>query len=134
MGNNIVFTKISSSIKEAEIIYKDNSKEVVEACQDSQWNHDTSTLHRSETNGAAEKPSAVVKEGTVIALVLSGLPEEMWNASVTCTTRWPMARKYSGRGMARRLMDHQFPLEHWLSTSNYRERQVKSTSGWKENA
>ena len=42
------------------------------------------------------------------------------NAIVTCstgTTRWPMARQHARTDVARSLTDHQFPSEHWLSTS-----------------
>ena len=43
-----------------------------------------------------------------------------WSAIVTCatcTTIWPMARQHSRKDMTRNLTDHQFPSEHWLSTS-----------------
>ena len=36
----------------------DHTKEFVKACQAVQLNHDTSTLHRSETNGVAERARA----------------------------------------------------------------------------
>ena len=45
-------------IQKPGIIYTDNTKEFVKACQELQWNHDTSTLHRSETNGVAERARA----------------------------------------------------------------------------
>ena len=53
-GNDVVFPKISSSVTE-DIISTDNSKEFMQARQDLQWNHDTITPHRSETNGVAER-------------------------------------------------------------------------------
>ena len=56
----------------------DNSKEFIKACQDLQWNRDTSTTHRSETNGVAKRAVRRVKEGTAVALVQSALPEEWW--------------------------------------------------------
>ena len=36
----------------------------MKACQELQWNHDTSTAHRSETNGVAERAVRRVNEGT----------------------------------------------------------------------
>ena len=47
-------------------------------------NPDTSTSHRSETNGAAERAVCRVKEGTTIALVQSGLPEQWWDCAMGC--------------------------------------------------
>ena len=62
----------------------DNLKEFFEACQDFQWNHDTSTLHRSETNGQKGVVRRV-KEGTAPALVESGLPEwRCWAVECYC--------------------------------------------------
>ena len=67
-----------------DIIYTDGSKEFIEARQDLQWNQDTSTPHRSETNGVAERAVRRVKEGKAIALVHSGLPEEWWDRAMEC--------------------------------------------------
>ena len=38
-----------------KVIYTDNSLEFGKACEDLSWNHCTSTPHRSETNGIAER-------------------------------------------------------------------------------
>ena len=38
-----------------KVIYTDNSLEFSKACEDLSWNHCTSTPHRSETNGIAER-------------------------------------------------------------------------------
>ena len=48
------------------------------------WNHRTSTLHRSETNGVAERAVRRVKEGTSAVLLQSGLNEKWWAASLEC--------------------------------------------------
>ena len=42
------------------------------------WNHCTSTPHRSETNGIAERAVRRVKEGTSAVLSQSGLNESWW--------------------------------------------------------
>ena len=47
-----------------KVIYTDNSFEFGKACEDLSWNHCTSTPHRSETNGIAERAVRRVKEGT----------------------------------------------------------------------
>ena len=49
-------------------IYTDNSLEFGKACEDLSWNHCTSTPHRSETNGIAERAVRRVKEGTSAVL------------------------------------------------------------------
>ena len=58
-----------------EILYTDSSKEFIEACQDIQWNHDTSTLYRSEAGRR-------VKERTAVAQVQSGLPGWWWDCAM----------------------------------------------------
>ena len=44
-------------------------------CEDLSWNHCTSTPHRQETNGIAERAVRRVKEGTSAVLLQSGLDE-----------------------------------------------------------
>ena len=51
------------------VIYTDNSLEFGKACEDLSWNHCTSTPHRSETNGIAERAVLRVKEGTSAVLL-----------------------------------------------------------------
>ena len=48
------------------------------------WNHCTSTPHRLETNGIAERAVRRVKEGTSAVLLQSGLDEEWWADSMEC--------------------------------------------------
>ena len=54
------------------------------ACEDLSWNHCTSTPHRSETNGIAERAVRRVKEGTSAVLLKSGLDENWWADSMEC--------------------------------------------------
>ena len=63
-------------IRKPDKIMMDNSKEFVKAWQDLQWNHDTSTPHRSETNGVAERTFRVAHWTT------GGIVR--CNAAVTC--------------------------------------------------
>ena len=59
--------------RKPEVIYTDNSLEFGKACEDLSWNHCTSTPHRSETNGIAERAVRRVQEGTSAVLLQSGL-------------------------------------------------------------
>ena len=67
-----------------KVIYIDNSLEFGKACDDLSWNHCTSTPHRSETNGIAERAVRRVKEGTSAALLQSDLDESWWADSMEC--------------------------------------------------
>ena len=52
-----------------KVIYTENSMEFGKACEDLSWNHCTSTPHRSETDGIAERAVRRVKEGTSAVLL-----------------------------------------------------------------
>ena len=68
--------------RKPKVIYTDNSLEFGKACEDLSWNHCTSTPHRSETNGIAERAVRRVKEGTSAVLLQSGLDEKWWADSM----------------------------------------------------
>ena len=68
--------------RKPKVIYTDNSLEFGKACEDLSWNHCTSTPHRSETNGIAERAVRRVKEGTSAVLLQSGLDESWWADSI----------------------------------------------------
>ena len=72
--------------RKPKVIYTDNSLEFGKACEDLSWNHCTSTSHRSETNGIAERAVRRVKEGTSAVLLQSGLNESWWADSMECYT------------------------------------------------
>ena len=69
-----------------KVIHTDNSLEFGKACEDLSWNHCTSTPHRSETNGIAERAVRRVKEGTSAILLQSCLNESWWEDSMECYT------------------------------------------------
>ena len=54
------------------------------SCEELSWNNCTSTPHRSETNGIAERATRRVKEGTSAVLLQSGLGNEWWADSMEC--------------------------------------------------
>ena len=70
--------------RKPKVIYTDNSLEFGKSCKELSWNHCTSTSHRSETNGIAERAVRRVKEGTSAALSQSGLDKEWWADSMEC--------------------------------------------------
>ena len=72
--------------RKPKVIYTDNSLEFGKACEDLSWNHCTSTPHRSETNGIAERAVRRVKEGNSAVLLQSGLDENWWADSMECYT------------------------------------------------
>ena len=75
--------------RKPKVIYFDNSLAFGKACEDLSWNHCTSTPHRSETNGIAERAVRRVKEGTSAVLFQSGLYENWWADSMECYTYLP---------------------------------------------
>ena len=72
--------------RKPKVIYTDNSLEFGKACENLSWNHCTSTPHRSETNGIAERAVRRVKEGTSAVLLQSGLNESWLADSMECYT------------------------------------------------
>ena len=86
-----------------KVIYTDNSMEFGKACEDLSWNPCTSTPHRSETNGIAERAVRRVKEGTYAVILQSGLNESWWADSMECYTHL--------RNVTDRLSDGKTPCE-----------------------
>ena len=72
--------------RKPKVIYTDNSLELGIACEDLSWKHCTSTPHRSETNGIAERAVRRIKEGIAAVLLQSGLDEKWWADSMECYT------------------------------------------------
>ena len=72
--------------RKPKVIYTDNSLEFGKACEDLSWNHCTSTPHRSEVDGVAQRAVRRVKEGTSAVLLQSGLNASWWADSMECHT------------------------------------------------
>ena len=72
--------------RKPKVIHTDKTLEFGKSCEHLSWNHCTSTPHRSETNGIAERPVRRVKEGTSAVLLQSGLNESWWADSMECYT------------------------------------------------
>ena len=105
--------------RKPKVIYTDNSLEFGEACEDLSWNHCTSTPHRSETNGIAERAVRRVKEGTSAVLLQSG---RWWADSMECYTYLRNVTDLLSDGktpmkdvLGNHLKDLLFHVVHWLS-------------------
>ena len=71
-----------------KVIYTDKSFEFGKSCEELTWNHCTSTPHRSETNGIAERAVRTMNEGTSAALLQWAMNggRILWNATAICET------------------------------------------------
>ena len=110
--------------RKPKVIYTDNSLEFGKACEDISWNHCTSTPHRSETDGIAERAVRRVKEGTSAVLLQSCLIENWWADSMECYTylrnvtdllsdgKTPYERRFG-----QPFKDRLFHLVHWLTST-----------------
>ena len=76
--------KFLEPTRKPKVIYTDNSLKFGKYCEELFWNHCTSTPHRSDTNGIAERALRRVKEGTSAVLLQSGLGNEWWADSMEC--------------------------------------------------
>ena len=76
--------KFLKPTRKPKVIYTDNSLEFGRSCEKLSWNHCTSTPHRSETNGIAERAVRRVKEETSAVWLQSGLGNEWWADSMEC--------------------------------------------------
>ena len=70
--------------RKPKVSYTDNSLEFGKSCEELSWHHSTSTPHRSETNGIAERAVRRLKEATSAVLLQSGLDEKWWAESMEC--------------------------------------------------
>ena len=76
--------KFLEPTRKPKVICTDTSLEFGKACEELTWNHCTSTPHRPETNGIAERAVRRVKEGTSAVLLRSGVDEKWWADSMEC--------------------------------------------------
>ena len=86
MQNKRSLQKFLEPDRKPKVIYTDIFWESGKASEDLSWNHCTSTPHRSEKNGIAERAVRRVKEDTSAVLLQSGLNENWWADSMECYT------------------------------------------------
>ena len=130
--------KFLGANRKPKVIYTDNALEFGKACEDLSWNHCTSTPHRSETNGIAERAVRRVKEGTSV-LLQSGLNENWWADCMECYTYLRNVTDLLSDGkspmkdvLGNHLKDRLFHLVRWLSITLFLRRTAKNPSIWKE--
>ena len=82
--------KLLEPTAKPNVIDIDNSLEFGKVCEELSWNHCTSTPHRSETNGIAERAVRRILEGTSAVLCNPSWTKSggliPWNAAVICET------------------------------------------------
>ena len=76
--------KFLGPTRKPKVIYTDNSLEFGKSCEELSWNHCTSTPHRSETNGFAQRAVCRAKEERSAVLLQSGLGTEWRAESMDC--------------------------------------------------
>ena len=117
-----------------KVIYTDNSLEFGKACEDLSWNHCTSTPHRSETNGIAERAVRRIKEGTSAVLLQSSLMKQWWAGSKACYCYLRNVQDLLSDG-EKQLMNGDLGNSVWVDdriSSYFCERPVKTPSIWSE--
>ena len=75
--------KFQEPSEKSKVIYTANALEFVKACEELSWNDCTSTPHRSELSGIAERAVRRI-EGTCAVLLHSGMDEKWWADSTEC--------------------------------------------------
>ena len=93
-GTTACLQSFLSPSREPDRIFTGSSKEFVKSCQDLQGDHDTSTPHRSDTNGMADRAVRRAKEGTKVFVRSSCLSDHWWDCTMEgcCYLRngiWP---------------------------------------------
>ena len=116
--------KFPEPSRKPRVIFTDNSLEFGKCCEDLSWNHRTSTLYRSETNGIAERAVRRAKEET--SAVFCNLDRTIsggripWNAVAICEmskTSWQKGKLRAKDDLENQTKDQLFHLVHWWNTS-----------------
>ena len=121
-GNTKDSQKFLESDRKPKVIYTDNSLEFGKACEDLSWNHGTSTPHRSETDGIAERAVRRVKKAPLQyccnQVWMNNGWQIPWNVTPICETSqiyYLMGRRPMKNILGNHLKDRSFHLVHWLS-------------------
>ena len=77
--------KFMEPTRKPKVIYTYTYLEFGKSCEELSWNHCTSTPHRSETKGIAERAVRRVKEGTSAVLLQAGPDNEWWADVMECS-------------------------------------------------
>ena len=118
--------------RKPKVIYTDNSLESGKACDDLSLSQCTSTPHRSETNGIAEKAVRRVKESTSAVLLQSGLDENWWADSMECFSFLRIVQDLLSDGKTQYERRFGKPFKGPIIPFGSLEGSVKNPSIWKE--
>ena len=107
--------------RKPKVMYTDNSLEFGKSCEELSWNHCTSTPHRSETNGIAERAVRRVKKRTSAVCC-----NQVWTKnggripwSVTFMTSCVMERHFMRGGSEYHFPARLFRLEQWSNVTQF---------------
>ena len=111
--------------RKPQVIYTDNSLQFGKACEDLSWNHCTSTPHRSETNGIAERPVRRLRKERLRYCCNEAWMKKWWADSMECKTSvcgtfkitCLMGRHHMKDASENLSKDRLSRLVHWLSIS-----------------
>ena len=114
--------KFLEPTRKPTVINTDTPLEFGKSCEDLSWNHCTSTPHRSETDGIAERAVRRYEEGTSAVLLQSGLNEHWWADSMnaipiceTLQTSCLMAKHHTRDALGNHIKDRSFRLVQWFN-------------------
>ena len=79
--------KFPEPSQKPKVIHTDNFRAFGRYCAELSWNHRTTTLHRSETSGLAERAARRAKEETLAVVFQSGSDDKWWSDSMECCLR-----------------------------------------------
>ena len=129
--------KFLEPTRKPKVIYTDNSLEFCKSCEELSWNHCTSTPHRSETNGIAERAVRQVKEGTSAVLLKSGLDENggriPWSVAAICETfkiSCRMRRHLAKGDSENHSKVRSYRSEQWFNIIRFLKKTVKAPPVW----
>ena len=114
-----------------KVICTGNSLEFGKSCEDLSWNRRTSTPHRSETSGVAERAVRRVKDGTSAVLLQSGLDERWWAVSIECCRYLRNVQDLLADGKTPYVRRFGEPFKGPIS-SDFNARFIKTSSIWQE--
>ena len=103
-----------------KVSYTDNSMEFGRACEVLSWNHRTSTPHRSETNGVAERAVRRVKVSSIatvrtrwmVVVRLYGMP--LLSAKKSKTS-WQKEKRHTKDDLENHSKGQWYLLDQWLN-------------------
>ena len=79
-----IYESLQKPSQKPKVIHTDNLLEFGKYSEELSWNYRTTTLHRSETSGVAERAARRANEETPSVLLQSGSDDKWWSDSMKC--------------------------------------------------